>query len=103
VAIIENALLISQESMDKYYPICLEILKRFREKTTRIEIESSPGQYKDFKVVSDEFRDRFLNLCRSEEGDRMPEIVEMTKMIKDFQGYHKGEKTKKLLIKGSED
>lgn len=102
VAVIDQALLISQESLEKYYPICLEILKSFREKTSKYKNKVT-GKWVSFKTISDSFREKFVNLCRSEEPTRIKKLMEILERIRNLEGYVEGEKTKKLLMENSAD
>lgn len=93
VAVIDSTLLISQESMDKYYPICLELLKTFREKTSRYKNKVT-GKWVDFKTVAPGFRNKFLNMCRTEDPVSVKKLNKIMKGIRDLEGYYEGEKTK---------
>lgn len=102
VAVIDSTLLISQESMDKYYPICLELLKTFREKTSRYKNKVT-GKWVDFKTVAPGFRNKFLNMCRTEDPVSVKKLNKIMKGIRDLEGYYEGEKTKTILAENGAD
>jgi hypothetical protein len=89
VAVIDNTLLISTESQEKYYPLCLEILKAFRLRTSKY-LNQATKKMLSFKAINTKFRNSFLNCCRTEKHGSVSKMVEMVGQIKEGHAYEEG-------------
>lgn len=102
VALIDSTLLISQESLEKFYPICLEILKTYRTKTESY-FNTNANRHVPFECVGSELRNKFVNLSRSQDPASLNELVNLIEHIKVHTGYSQGEATKKILLENGVD